>query len=68
VTKSATKPVTKTQSTTGGASSPTPVAAATTAHTGEPWGGSGPWVLAAAGVGLALMALGGELLRRRRHS
>jgi hypothetical protein len=47
---------------------PTPVAGATTIHTGEPWGGSGPWVLAAAGVGLAMMALGGELLRRRRHS
>jgi hypothetical protein len=54
--------------TTTPAASPTPVAGATTIHTGEPWGGSGPWVLAATGVGLAMMALGGELLRRRRHS
>ena len=54
--------------TTPSPAAPTPVAGATTIHTGEPWGGSGPWVLAAAGVGLAMMALGGELLRRRRHS
>ena len=58
----------KPQSPTTTTISPTPVAGATTVHTGEPWGGSGPWVLAAAGVGLAIMALGGELLRRRRHS
>jgi hypothetical protein len=63
VKKPSTKPSTGTTTTT-----PSPVAGATTVHTGEPWGGSGPWVLAVAGVGLAMMALGGELLRRRRRS
>jgi len=65
------KPTTKPQAGTGTTSTttpPTPVAAATTVHTGEPWGGSGPLVLAAVGVGIVMMALGAELLRRRRHS
>jgi hypothetical protein len=64
------KPSTKPKSATGTTTTttPGPVAGATTVHTGEPWGGSGPWILAAAGVGLAMMALGGELFRRRRHS
>jgi hypothetical protein len=67
------KPSTKPQSDTGSTgttttTTPSAVAGATTVHTGEPWGGSGPWVLAAAGLGLAVVALGGELLRRQRRS
>jgi hypothetical protein len=61
-------PSAKPQAPTTTTTAPTPVAGATTTHTGEPWGGSGPWVLAAAGLGIAMTALGGELLRRRRHS
>jgi hypothetical protein len=73
--KNAQKPSTKPKSAATPKTTPTaapgasgPVLGATSVHTGEPWGGSGPWVLAAAAAGLAMMALGGELLRRRRRS
>jgi hypothetical protein len=67
--KTQTKSSTTTTTTTTAAPSvtPTPVAGATNTHTGEPWGGSAPWVLAVIGSGVLFLALG-EFLRRRSHS
>jgi uncharacterized repeat protein (TIGR01451 family) len=45
----------------------TPIAAATTVHTGEPFAGTGPLVVAIAAAG-ALLLGAGEMLRRRRHA
>jgi hypothetical protein len=73
-TKKPTTGTTPTSSSSTGASTtsttsvtPTPVASATNAHTGEPFGGSGPWVLGVTGAGVLILALG-EFLRRRSHS
>jgi hypothetical protein len=35
-------------------------------HTGEPWAGSTPFVLAVLALGLSLLGLSGEIRRRRR--
>jgi len=50
---------------TGAASTPVPIAGATTVHTGMWWAGSTAWVAATAGGGVVLIGLG-QLLRRRR--
>jgi hypothetical protein len=43
-----------------------PVAGATSVHTGEPWAGSKPWLIAVLALGLALTAMGQTMRRRSR--
>ena len=45
---------------------PAPIASATVVHTGEPWAGSRPYVVALGAAGLALFGLG--MVRRRRFN
>jgi hypothetical protein len=44
----------------------TPVIGATSVHTGEPWAGTGPYVLFLLALGFGLLAVG-EVVRRRRR-
>ena len=62
-TTTTTSPVTKVA--TG--STPTAINGASTVHTGEPWAGSTPYVLAALAFGISLLSLG-ALVRRRRSA
>lgn len=57
VATSATSPTT-------GSTDPTAISGATTVHTGEPWAGSKPFVVAVVALGLSLMGLG--YFERRR--
>ena len=62
-TQTATKP----KHVAGGGGAGKPIAAATTVHTGEPWAGSGPLVVAITLVGLTMIGLGERLRRRQRR-
>jgi hypothetical protein len=56
---------------TTASSTPTAISGATTVHTGEPWAGSKPYVVAVVAFGLSLMGLGFFERRRtavRRHA
>ena len=55
-------------STSSAGGSAKPVAGATTVHTGKPWAGSTPLLLAGLGSGFALMALGALGRRRMRRA
>ncbi len=60
-TTTTTSPVTA--AATGGA--PAAIDGASTVHTGEPWAGSTPYVLAVLAFGISLLGLGAEMRRRR---